>query len=177
MTSAPENLRIFTIGHSTRTIEGFIRLLLTHGVAILVDVRSFPRSHTNPQFNMEFISCELAKHQIEYIWQQKLGGRRKGFGEKSKNICWKNKSFRNYANYMETQSFREGIDDLIAIAKKGSAAIMCAEAVYWRCHRCMISDFLKSKGVQVLHILNEGQSRDHEYNSCAKVVDGELTYH
>jgi uncharacterized protein (DUF488 family) len=126
---------------------------------------------------MESIRCELAKHQIEYVWLQRLGGRRKGFGEKSKNICWKNKSFRNYADYMETRPFLEGTAELIALAKKGSVAIMCAEAVYWRCHRCMISDFLKAKGVQVLHILNGGQTREHGYSGCANVVEGELTYH
>lgn len=139
MASAQENLRIFTIGHSTRTIEDFVKLLLAHRAAIFTDVRSFPQSYTNPQFNTEAIRPELSQREIEYVWLQKLGGRRKGLGEKSKNICWKNKSFRNYADYMETAGFREGIDELIALAKKGSVAIMCAEAVYWRCHRFMIS--------------------------------------
>jgi uncharacterized protein (DUF488 family) len=175
--SAQENLRIFTIGHSNRKMEDFIKLLIVQRVTILADVRSFPRSYRNPQFNTEAIGPELSKYQIEYLWLQKLGGRRKGLGEKSKNTCWKNKSFRNYADYMETTTFRDGIDELIALAKKSSAAIMCAEAVYWRCHRCMIADFLKAKGIQVMHILNEKPAREHEYTTCAKVIDGELTYH
>jgi uncharacterized protein (DUF488 family) len=145
-------LRIFTIGHSTRALDELVQILLAHKVNILADVRSFPRSFKNPQFNTEVIGTELAKHNIRYAWLKKLGGRRKGFGKKSKNTCWKNKSFRNYADYMETSSFSEGAEDLIQLGSEGTAAIMCAEALYWRCHRSMISDFLKSKGIQVTHV-------------------------
>lgn len=140
-------------------------------------MRSFPRSFKNPQFNTETMSAELPKHKIRYVWLQRLGGRRKGFGQESKNTCWKSKSFRNYADYMETSDFSEGVEELIKLANQGTVAIMCAEAVYWRCHRSMISDFLKSKGLEVTHIFDETHSREHGYTQCAKVVGGKLTYH
>ena len=170
-------MKIFTIGHSTRTFEELVRSLSAQGVDILVDVRSFPRSFKNPQFNTEVMETELPKHNIRYIWEQRLGGRRKGLEEESKNTCWKSKSFRNYADYMETSAFTDGAEELIRLSSEGVVAIMCAEAVHWRCHRSMISDFLKSKGLQVTHIFDETHSREHEYTQCAKLVDGKLTYH
>lgn len=170
-------MRIFTIGHSTSPFEEFAQLLLTYKVNILVDVRSFPRSFANPQFNIEAIEPELAKHDIRYVWSQKLGGRRKGFGKKSKNTCWKNTSFRNYADYMETPVFTGGVDELIQLAHGGIVAIMCAESLHWRCHRSMISDSLKSKGVDVTHIFDEKHTQEHRYTPCARIIDGQLTYH
>jgi len=170
-------LKIFTIGHSTRTFHELVRSLSAHGVNILADVRGFPRSFKNPQFNTEVMETELPEHSIRYVWLQKLGGRRKGLGQESKNTCWKSKSFRNYADYMETSAFTDGAEELIRLTGEGIVAIMCAEAVYWRCHRSMISDFLKSNGLQVTHISDETHSREHEYTQCAKVVDGKLTYH
>lgn len=142
---------------------------------MLIDVRSFPRSFKNPQFNKEEIGPELGEQGIRYVWMEKLGGRRKGLGKKSKNVCWKNVSFRNYADYMETPVFREGIDELLQL--EGMRAIMCAEAVYWRCHRSMISDFLKSDGIEVTHIFDEKHAKAHEYTQCAGLVDGQLSYH
>ncbi len=168
---------IFTIGHSTRTFEELVQLLEANEVDILVDVRSFPRSYKNPQFNIDVIEVELAKHNIRYVWLQKLGGRRKGLGKKSKNKCWKNASFRNYADYMETPAFLEGAKELMELASKENVAIMCAEAVYWKCHRSMLSDFLKSEGIQVMHILGERQIREHEFTGCAKIRDDKLVYH
>lgn len=144
---------------------------------ILADVRSFPHSFKNPQFNAEAIGVELGERNIRYAWMQKLGGRRKGLGKESKNVCWKNQSFRNYADYMETHVFREGVEELIQLGRGGKVAIMCAEALYWRCHRCMISDFLKSNGVEVTHIFDREHAQEHEYTQCAKIVDGQLTYH
>ncbi len=144
---------------------------------VLADVRSFPRSFSNPQFNIDVIETDLTKRNIRYVWLRKLGGRRKGLGKESKNTCWKSKSFRNYADYMETSSFLEGAEELIQLASKETVAIMCAEAVYRRCHRSMISDFLKSKGIEVTHIIGKEQTRGHEYTRCAKIEDGELTYH
>ena len=123
------------------------------------------------------METELPEHSIRYVWLQKLGGRRKGLGQESKNTCWKSKSFRNYADYMETSAFTDGAEELIRLTGEGIVAIMCAEAVYWRCHRSMISDYLKSNGLHVTHILDETHSRQHEYTQCAKVVDGKLTYH
>ena len=168
---------MFTIGHSTRTIEELTDILLSFEIKTLADIRSFPKSLTNPQFNTNVIGKSLGEHQIQYVWLQKLGGRRKGFGTQSKNTCWRNKSFRNYADYMETETFREGIDELIHLAGKSTVAIMCAESLYWRCHRSMISDHLKSIGVQVTHLIDEKNVRDHEYTQCARIIDGKLTYH
>jgi len=169
-------LRIFTIGHSTRTFEELAQILTTHRVNVLVDVRSFPRSLTNSQFNKDVIEQSLAQHHVRYVWLQKLGGRRKGLGKESKNTCWKNKSFRNYADYMETSTFKEGVEELIELASEGEVAIMCSESLYWRCHRSMISDFLKSKAVQVIHILDAKHDREHEYSQCARIIDGQLSY-
>jgi uncharacterized protein (DUF488 family) len=142
-------LQIFTIGHSTRTLKELVSLLNAYNVLTLADVRSFPRSYTNPQFNIEVLRTELPKQDIHYAGIKKLGGRRKGLGKDSKNTCWKNPSFRNYADYMETPEFEEGIAELSQIASKSATAIMCAEAVYWRCHRSMIADFLKSKAFRL----------------------------
>jgi uncharacterized protein (DUF488 family) len=169
-------LRVFTIGHSTRTLDELISLLNMHSIGLLVDVRSFPRSFANPQFNQQAVEVELPKRGIRYVWLGKLGGRRKGLGKESKNTCWKNRSFRNYADYMETAEFEDGINDLLKLANEHTAAIMCAEALHWRCHRTMIADFLKSKEVQVTHIFSEREIREHEYSQCAKIRDGVLTY-
>lgn len=143
---------------------------------MLADVRSYPSSEKNPQFNRDSLERELVKQSVRYFWLQKLGGRRRGLGRESRNICWKNLSFRNYADYMETASFSEGIDELMQLSRSGLVAVMCAEAVYWRCHRSMISDFLKSKGVHVVHLFNDRNSREHEYTQCARIRDGQLTY-
>jgi uncharacterized protein (DUF488 family) len=153
------------------------QLLSTYHTTLLTDVRSFPRSHRNPQFNKETIGLELSNSGIQYVWLKKLGGRRKGLGSSSQNVCWKNKSFRNFADYMETNEFHEGIQELINLAQTETVTIMCAEAVYWRCHRSMIADFLKSEGITVTHILDGNHSKEHEYTQCAKIVYGTLTYH
>jgi uncharacterized protein (DUF488 family) len=170
------SLQLFTIGHSTRTIEQLIGVLTQYKVGILVDIRSYPGSRRNPQFGSDAITQELSKHGFRYLWLPILGGRRKGLGDDSKNKCWKNQSFRNYADYMETATFRQGIDELIQLSSSGTVAIMCAEAVYWRCHRSMVADFLKSLDVQVTHIFDEKKAQVHEYTRCAKIIDGHLTY-
>lgn len=111
------------------------------------------------------------------MWLEKLGGRRRGLGKSSKNTCWKNTSFRNYADYMETEQFREGIGQLVQLGERTTVALMCAESLYWRCHRSMIADFLKSKGIEVAHIFDERHTHEHQYTQCARVVDGQLSYH
>ena len=169
-------MRVFTVGHSTRTLDELISLLNTHSIELLVDVRSIPRSFTNPQFNRETIEIELPKRGIRYMWLEKIGGLRRGFGKLSKNTCWRNRSFRNYADHMETVEFEEGINELLQLAKDCMTVIMCAETLYWRCHRTMIADFLKSKGVQVTHIISEKETREHEYSQCVKIRNGILTY-
>jgi len=170
-------LQIFTVGHSTRSSEELCELLSKYQVTALADVRRFPYSSRNPQFNKEPIETALSKHGVRYLWIEKLGGRRNGIGASSKNSCWKNESFRNYADYMETEEFLEGSEELLGFARTEAAAIMCAEAVYWRCHRVMISDFLKSKGVDVTHILDAAHLKEHEYSQCARIFRGNLTYH
>ena len=118
----------------------------------------------------------LPEHDIEYLWLQNLGGRRQGLGLKSKNTCWKNQSFRNYADYMETESFLDGYDELASLIENNVVAVMCAELLHWKCHRSMISDFAKSKGVRVIHIVDQTHSSEHRYTQCARMVNDRLTY-
>jgi uncharacterized protein (DUF488 family) len=136
-------VRIWTIGHSTRKIEDFIAALEAHGIKLLVDVRSLPGSKRYPQFNKETLAKSLQEHGIHYEHFAELGGRRKPRSD-SHNIAWRNASFRGYADYMETEQFQKGVERLLALAREaGPAVIMCAEAIWWRCHRALISDSLK----------------------------------
>lgn len=168
---------LYTIGHSTRPLSELIDLLQAYNVTILGDVRRFPASRINPQFNSSTLAEALPQHGIEYAWLENLGGRRQGLGPQSKNTCWKNPSFRNYADYMETASFLEGFDQLANLIQRGIVAMMCAEKLYWKCHRSMISDFGKARGIRVVHIVDHSHSTDHEYTKCARIVNGLLTYH
>jgi uncharacterized protein (DUF488 family) len=170
-----DELQIWTLGHSTRSAEEFGRLLQIHQIRTLVDVRSFPGSRRYPQFNKSSLQEFLPTINVEYVHAPRLGGRRKP-NAKSHNSAWKNASFRAYADYMETAEFEEGIRDLIAIARKDSTAIMCAESLWWRCHRSLIADYLKAAGVSVVHILDEKKTEMHPFTSAARIVDGELSY-
>lgn len=166
---------IWTIGHSTRSIDEFIEALASQEIKTLVDVRSFPGSKKFPHFNQQALSKSLAAAGIDYLHLLELGGRRRTRKD-SPNTAWRNSAFRGYADYMETDAFREGIERLLAVAETGRTAIMCAEAVWWRCHRSMISDCLKSKGVTVTHILSATKTEPHPYTSAARIVEGELSY-
>jgi len=167
---------IWTVGHSTRTIDEFVAALESHGIKLLVDVRSLPGSKRYPQFNKEALSASLHKVGIRYEHFLELGGRRKA-PPNSRNIAWRNASFRGYADYMETEEFQKGIERLVDLAKEvGPTAIMCAEAVWWRCHRALISDYLKARGIEVMHIIDANKSDPHPYTSAARIVDGELSY-
>ena len=169
-------MKLWTIGHSTRTIDVFIFLLEEHGVGLLADVRSLPGSRRYPQFNKEALADSLGKTGIRYEHFPELGGRRKAKPE-SKNTAWRNASFRGYADYMETEEFRKGVERLLDLAADaGPTAIMCAEAVWWRCHRSLISDYLKARGVKVTHIFDENKTEPHPYTSAARVVNGKLSY-
>lgn len=169
-------MRIWTIGHSTRTIEAFISLLKENEINLLADVRTWPASRRYPQFNKEALSESLRADGIRYEHFLELGGKRKPKPD-SHNTLWRNASFRGYADYMETAQFHEGIKRLLDIAAEaGPTAIMCAEAVWWRCHRSLIADYLKSRGVEVLHILAANKVEPHPYTSAARIVDGELSY-
>ena len=167
---------IWTIGHSTRTLEEFLELLKIYGIEHLVDVRRFPGSRKFPQFNKENLESVLVEEGFCYTYLEALGGRRKGNPD-SKNTVWRHPSFRGYADYMETLEFKEAFSELEALASHKKCAIMCSEAVWWRCHRAMISDQLKANGWKVIHIMGEKNQQEHPYTKPAKIEDGQLTYH
>jgi uncharacterized protein (DUF488 family) len=170
-----EPLSIWTVGHSTLAIEDFLARLRSFQIDLLADVRSFPGSRRYPQFNKEILKSSLESAGIRYEHFRELGGRRRAKPD-SLNVAWRNESFRGYADYMETEEFRAGIARLLELAGKQRAAIMCSEAVWWRCHRSMISDYLKVKGIEVKHIMSEVKSEPHPFTSAARVVNGELSY-
>jgi uncharacterized protein (DUF488 family) len=158
MDEPSETPTIYTIGHSTRSIEEFLGLLREAGIACLVDVRTIPRSRANPQFNAESLAAELARAGIAYRHLRALGGLRgRRRGAVSPNAMWRNESFRNYADYAMTAAFRDGLDELLEIARGERCAIMCAEAVWWRCHRRIITDYLIAAGAAVFHIMAPGK--------------------
>jgi len=168
--------RIWTIGHSTRKIDIFLALLEENGIKLVADVRMFPGSKRYPQFGRKALAKSLSEHGIRYEHFPELGGRRKAKPD-SKNTAWRNESFRGYADYMETEDFRNGITRLVDLAEEsGPTAIMCAEVVWWRCHRSLISDYLKARGVEVIHILDEKKTEPHPFTSAARIVNGELSY-
>jgi len=148
-----ESLEVFTVGHSTRSGEEFIEILRVHAVQVLVDVRTFPGSRRYPQFNRAELSESLAKAGIEYKHEPRLGGRKAPRAD-SHNTAWRNPQFRGYADHMETEVFRKGVEDLLEVASGARVAVMCAEAVWWRCHRGLLADYLKANGHTVVHILD-----------------------
>ena len=166
---------IYTIGHSTRSIEQFLGLLQAHNIEELVDVRTVPQSRHNPQFGQEELAAALQQAGIGYMHFGKLGGLRQS-SKDSINLGWQNSSFRGFADYMATPEFQQGLDELKAIAEKKRVAIMCAEAVPWRCHRSLIADALTTQGWQVLHIQSKKTASPHEPTPFLKVQDGKLTY-
>ena len=168
--------RIWTIGHSTRNIDIFISLLEKNGIKLLADVRSLPGSKRYPQFNKEALAESLNARGIRYEHFPELGGRRKArLG--SHNTAWRNASFRGYADYMETEQFQNGVEHLLNLAREGGPiAIMCAEAVWWRCHRSLISDYLKSHGIEIVHIFDANKIEPHPFTSAARIVNGKLSY-
>jgi len=170
-----ETLRVWTVGHSTRALAQFLDLLAESDIKILADVRSYPGSRKFPHFNREAIAGSLETAGIRYLHLKALGGRRKPRPD-SQNTVWRNASFRAYADYMETEEFRDGIRELREISRADRTAIMCSEAVWWRCHRSMISDFLKASGVKVEHIMDRGQIVEHPFTSAARIENGELVY-
>jgi uncharacterized protein (DUF488 family) len=169
-------MRIWTIGHSTRAIDEFISLLKENEIKVLADVRAWPGSRRYPQFNKDSLTESLAAHGTRYEHFPELGGKRKSKPD-SRNTAWRNASFRGYADYMETVQFQQGIERLLDVAAEiGPTAIMCAEAVWWRCHRSLIADYLKARGFEVLHVLGANKVEPHPYTSAARIVNGELSY-
>jgi uncharacterized protein (DUF488 family) len=168
-------MEFWTIGHSTRSIDEFLAALAAQRISLVVDVRKLPGSRKYPQFNQEELARSLAAAGIGYEWWPELGGRRKGDPE-SHNTAWRNASFRAYADYMETPEFAAAIERLVERAKSERIAYLCSEAVWWRCHRGLISDYLKVRGHEVRHIQDEKRTEEHPYTSAARVVNGELSY-
>ncbi|MFZ0063376.1 MAG: DUF488 domain-containing protein, partial [Pyrinomonadaceae bacterium] len=156
---------IWTVGHSTRSAEELNRILSAHQIAALVDVRSFPGSRRYPQFNKKELEQSLTAAHIQYHHSPALGGRRRP-NANSKNIAWKNASFRAYADHLDSEEFKHGIKELLEVARKDRTAVMCAEALWWRCHRSLIADHLKSLGWDVFHIIGEKEAELHPYTSA-----------
>jgi uncharacterized protein (DUF488 family) len=168
--------QLFTIGHSTHSLEQFLYLLNRHDVKVLADIRRFPGSRKFPHFNQENLASKLPEAGIEYHWLEPLGGRRKTTIVSSTNLGLRNESFRNYADYMLTEGFQKGIEELLALAIGKQTAFMCSESVFWRCHRRLVSDYLLVKGIVVQHIMPAGDLRSHTLTEGAKVEGGKLTY-
>ena len=168
-------LTIFTIGHSTRTIDEFVELLKTNEVNMIVDVRTVPRSRHNPQFNKETLPNTLKKNGIKYIHMREIGGLRHP-KRNSINLAWKNMGFRGYADYMQTQEFTDSLLRIVALARENCLALMCAEALPWRCHRSLISDALVVRHVKVEHIISATSCLNHELNEMAHLEGPQITY-
>jgi uncharacterized protein (DUF488 family) len=166
---------IWTIGHSTRGLEDFIAMLKAFQINEVVDIRSFPGSRHYPHFNKAALEVSLPQNGINYIHLKELGGRRKARTD-SVNTAWRHQAFRGYADYMETDAFKEGIKELEKIALKQRTAYMCSEAVWWRCHRSMVSDYLKAHSWKVCHIMGIEKAEEHPYTAPARIVKGELSY-
>jgi uncharacterized protein (DUF488 family) len=167
---------LYTIGHSTRTLDELVEALRAHSIATLVDIRSFPRSRRLPHFNRESLEKTLPEAGIRYLRMKELGGRRKKIRDDSPNVALRSPSFRNYADYMLTQEFQGGILQLIELAEQSGTAYMCAERVYFHCHRMLVSDWLTAHGHEVLHLDGMGPVRPHQLLSEAGVTDGRLIY-
>ncbi|MGY0556743.1 DUF488 domain-containing protein [Lysobacter sp. A421] len=166
---------LWTIGHSTRDWDVFVGMLRDAGIRTLGDVRRFPGSRRNPQFSAETMARELPPTGIVYLPMTGLGGRRK-VDPHTRNTAWRNDSFRGYADYMETADYQRARDHLAELAASQRVAIMCAEAVWWQCHRGLISDDFKARGWEVIHLMAPGRSDEHPYTSAARIVDGKLDY-
>lgn len=178
--SSPQESRwpadaVFTVGHSTLPIEQFIAVLNAFGVRRLADVRTVPRSRRNPQFNADALASALRVREIDYVPAPSLGGLRHPRKD-SPNTGWRNESFRGYADHMQTEVFAEGLDALIRMSREARTAIMCAEAVPWRCHRSLVADALEVRGVPVVEILSERSARMHELTPFARVDGTRITY-
>lgn len=167
---------LYTIGHSTRPLDDLIAALKAHEIQTLVDIRAFPMSRRLPQFNRDSLEQTLPAAGIRYVWMKALGGYRKATLEDSPNIGLRNQSFRNYADYMLNPEFERAMGELIALAEQGRTAYMCAERVYFRCHRMLVSDWLVAHGHEILHIDGTGPVRPHKLTAEARMVDGRLLY-
>ena len=168
---------IFTIGHSTLPVGEFLSLLKENGIETLADIRSFPGSRKFPQFGQESLREHLASVGVEYAWYKDLGGfRKKALGRESHNTALISPGFRNYADYMETESFRTAAAELMQRSEKTRTAVMCAEKLFWRCHRRLLSDYLVSRGIEVVHILDPGKTQVHTLSKDAVKTEEGVIY-
>ena len=166
---------VWTIGHSTRTLEAFFGLLDEYRIESIADVRRFPGSRRYPYFASEALAETLPAHGIAYQWLPELGGRRK-VQPGSPNTAWRNASFQGYADHLASPEFADGLEKLLRLAADRRTALMCAEAVWWRCHRSLIADVLKLRGIEVIHIIDAKHTTVHPYTSPARIVEGRLSY-
>jgi uncharacterized protein (DUF488 family) len=173
--SSAQELIVYTLGHSTRTLVEFIVLVKAYGISLIIDVRTVPHSRHNPQFNKEPLATSLKAQGTKYLHMPGLGGLRRPQAD-SINKAWENKSFRGYADYMQTKEFTENLLKLAVLAKENALAIMCAEAVPWRCHRYLLADALLARRIKVKHILNINNHTNHELTPFAQVDSGKVTY-
>jgi uncharacterized protein (DUF488 family) len=167
---------LYTIGHSTRPLADLTEALQAHTIQTLVDIRAFPMSRRLPHFNREALESSLSTEGILYVWMQALGGYRKKIVEDSPHIGLRNASFRNYADYMLTPEFNQAMAELISLAGSSRTAYMCAERIYFRCHRMLVSDWLAGHGHEVMHIDGGGPAKPHHLTKEARIIDGELIY-
>ena len=174
-TESWDGVRIYTIGHSTRTLVEFIALLRAVGTSVLADIRTIPRSRHNPQFNGDSLRSHLRRHRLRYVHLPRLGGLRRALVD-TQNTGWRNASFRGYADYMLTDDFESGLAELRALAATGTVTLMCAEAVPWRCHRSLVADVLTARGACVEHIIGSSRPTPHHLTAFAKVVGARVTY-
>lgn len=169
-------MTLYTIGHSNRTLPVFIGLLQSHGIELVVDIRRLPGSNRYPQFNADELATALREVQIQYLHLPLLGGRRNKAAGPSSNGAWENASFRNYADYMQTEQFDQGISELLELATHTVTSVMCSEAVWWRCHRRLVADALTVRGIEVRHIMGTSLAPIHSVTPFAKVDGSQVTY-
>jgi uncharacterized protein (DUF488 family) len=169
-------MTLYTIGHSTRPLDEFLKVLHAHSIQVLIDVRAFPMSRRMPHFNRELLQQSLQEESIQYVWMKELGGRRKKLRDDSPNIALRNDSFRNYADYMLTPEFWQAAQGVSQLAERAPTAIMCAEKVFFHCHRMLVSDYFALHGVQVLHIQGASEPRPHVITKEARFVEGQVIY-
>ena len=165
----------WTIGHSTRGADEFLEVLAAHGLQAIADVRRFPGSRRHPHFAREAMEARLPARGIEYLWLPQLGGRRRPHPD-SPNSGWRNEAFRGYADHIDSAEFDEGLQLLLDLAARQRTAMMCSELLWWRCHRSLVSDVLKARGIEVLHVTDAGAPKPHPWTAPARIVDGRLDY-
>ena len=173
--SGQSQLVVFSVGHSTRTLDEFISIIKAYGITLIVDIRTVPRSRHNPQFNKETLPDHLKAKNVKYIHMPELGGLRRPRAD-STNLALENKSFRGYADYMRSKEFSESLLRLVALVRENCLAVMCAEAVPWRCHRNLLSDALTARNIKVKHILTETSITNHELTPFAHLDGYVVTY-